>query len=158
MTIDKLVNSVYTANVRIVSSMDELDAEDQRILQSYPEYKTDKAKATAAFLNNFYFRLPGGWLTELVTENSKLKNIIGEDVLLSDQKQKTYWQLFEDVKESLLDAELSGNEYLNIARLKPKEQREYVFSQENFYRLMPILLESYVALRKKGYNRQELIS
>lgn len=158
MTIDSLVNNMHATNLRIATAMDDLDPEEQRMLESYPEYNTDKTKAASAFLNNFYFRLPGGWLMELVTENSRLKTIIGEDVLLPNQKQKTYSQLFDDVRESLLDSELSRDEYFRIASLTPKGQKEYLFSQGNFYRLMPIMLEAYIALRKKGYKREELIS
>ena|SRR3989344_1576986 len=158
MTIDNLVNSMYTANVRIASSIDELDEEDKRVLESSPEYNANKAKAAAGFLNNFYFRLPGGWLMELVSEEMELRENIGEEVIFSNKQQMTYKQMFNDVRESLLDADLSLEECTKIADLKPREQREYVFEEQNFYRLIPIMLEAYIALRKRGYKKQELIS
>lgn len=158
MTIDSLVNNVYAANIRVVSSIDGLEQEEQREIESHPEYKKDKAKAVADFLNNFYFRLPGGFFVDLISKAVKAREDIGEDTILGRKRLREYMKVADNVRESLLESGLSLEESTTIAGLEPVEQKKYLFGQDNFYRLMPIMLEAYIALRKKGYKREELVS
>lgn len=158
MAIDNLVNSMYAANLRIGDAMNCLEPREQKILTSYAEYATDKSKAVAAFLNNFYFRLPGGFFIEFISRAIELRKKTGGDVLLKIERLREYKKVAEDVRESLLDADLSLEECTKMADLNPTEQLKYIFDNQNFYRLMPIMLEGYITLRNKGYKREELTS
>lgn len=158
MAIDNLVSDMYAANIKIASSIDYLDDEDKKVISEHPSYETDKAKAAAQFLNNFYFRLPGGFFVELISKAVKAREDIGEDTILGRKRLREYMKVADNVRESLLESGLSLEESTTIAGLEPVEQKKYLFGQDNFYRLMPIMLEAYIALRKKGYKREELVS
>lgn len=158
MAIDNLVSDMYAANIRIASAADSLDSDEQEMLTSCPEYATDKSKAAANFLNNFYFRMPGGFLTEFISRAIELRGETGEDSILRLERLREYKQVAEDVRVSLLDSELGLEECTKISSLESQDQKKYLFSHDNFYRFMPIMLDAYIALRKKGYKREELVS
>ncbi len=146
------------ANKRIDSITSFLSQEDNEKLKSCANYNSNKVEAASEFLNNFYFRLPGGWLIDLIKEDKAISSETGEDAILKDSQQKTYWQMFEDTKRAMFGSGLTLKECSKLENLNAREQRDYIFNNEkNRYKLVPLMLNAYVLLRSIGYTRQQLI-
>lgn len=91
------------------------------------------------FLNNFSFRMPGGWYT-----SKDMRSYFSEEQ-----------PVFEDIKETLLACGLTRNECAKLESMEPKQHRENIWKYEK-YRLVPLMLDAYFELRKR-YSRQALI-
>ena len=151
-TIDKIIDNLYP--------------KDAKILKSFPEYSQKKVDAVVDFLNNFYFRLPGGWYHELYSEISEMHTE-------KDEMYERKLKILSEIKNCMLASCSSEDELKEFEKIPSNQIRKYIFERDIIknclfeseiirysfikYRLIPIMLNAYSMMRKKGYSREELI-
>lgn len=108
--------------------------------------------ADGEMLDNFYMKIPGGWLRAFISESKSQR--LSLDSLVNDSK--TYRQLFQDIRNSMLESGLSPEECKMLESMSPLEQKAYILDNQRRY--VPLMTKAYKMLLKKGYRHQDLTS
>ena len=111
--------------------------------------KQTRLEELAEALNNFYMKIPGGWLIDIQTKNKRLDSFV-------DEKNKiTYRKMFEDVRNALSESGLSQEMCKKLEGYSPLELKIVMQNKET---LVPVMYRAYCKLIQKGYDPAILIS
>lgn len=105
-------------------------------------------------LDNFYMKLPGGWLKSFISESKSKRLTL--DSLVNNSNKITYRQIFEDVRKAMLESGLTKIECEQLESMSPLEQKVYIVDNQRRY--VPLMIKAYNLLIKKGYRHQDLTS